>query len=169
MTGRQTRSDPARRRVDGLRGPGSRVPGWVAVPAGGVVAGLVLAAAPMLDLDATLVTFSPSQGRYVTHEVELDTLVVTPGREGSGEIQSFAQEPDGTVQAEPVELRGPWTWGFATTPRIGLAVPLLAAGNKADDAVKALTALGFSNVRAVGKTVGRASAIKLCAAVGVPF
>lgn len=37
-----------RRRVDGLRGPGSRVPGWVAVPVGGVVAGLVLAAAPTL-------------------------------------------------------------------------------------------------------------------------
>ena len=37
-----------RRRVDGLRGPGSRVPGWVVVPGGGVVAGLVLAAVPML-------------------------------------------------------------------------------------------------------------------------
>ena len=37
-----------RRRVDGLRGPGSRVPGWVAVPIGGVVAGLVLAAVPAL-------------------------------------------------------------------------------------------------------------------------
>ncbi len=49
----------------------------------------------------------------------------------------------------------------------GLAVPLLAAGNKADEAVKALTALGFSNVRAVGKTVGRASAIKLCRSIMV--
>jgi pimeloyl-ACP methyl ester carboxylesterase len=37
-----------RRRVDGLRGAGSRVPGWVAVPVGGVVAGLVLAAVPAL-------------------------------------------------------------------------------------------------------------------------
>jgi hypothetical protein len=37
-----------RRRVDGVRGPGSRLPGWVAVPVGGGVAGLVLALVPSL-------------------------------------------------------------------------------------------------------------------------
>jgi len=72
-----------------------------------------------------LVTFSPRRGRYVTHEVPLGTLAVTPGREGTGEIQSYAQEPDAVSEVEVVELRGPWTWGFGSTPRLGLAVPLL--------------------------------------------
>lgn len=49
----------------------------------------------------------------------------------------------------------------------GLSVPLLASGNKADDAVAALHALGFTDVRAVGSTVGRASAIKLCRSIMV--
>lgn len=49
----------------------------------------------------------------------------------------------------------------------GLDVPLLVAGNKADKAVKILGALGFTDVRAVGKTVGRASAIKLCRSIMV--
>ncbi len=50
---------------------------------------------------------------------------------------------------------------------VGLSVPLLVAGNKADEAVTKLTALGFSDVRAVGSTVGRASAIKLCRSIMV--
>ncbi len=50
---------------------------------------------------------------------------------------------------------------------VGLSVPLLVAGNKADGAVEKLTALGFTDVRAVGSTVGRASAIKLCRSIMV--
>ncbi len=72
----------------------------------------------------SLITFSPKQGRYVTHEVEVGALEVTPGREGTGDITSFAPESDGVVDAEPVELRSPWTWGFASTPRLGLTVPV---------------------------------------------
>ncbi|MEZ5709315.1 MAG: DUF1932 domain-containing protein [Blastomonas sp.] len=48
-----------------------------------------------------------------------------------------------------------------------LNVPLLVAGDVADDAVAALGALGFANVRAVGAEVGRASAIKMIRSVMV--
>ncbi|MFB0612262.1 NAD(P)-dependent oxidoreductase [Aurantiacibacter poecillastricola] len=50
---------------------------------------------------------------------------------------------------------------------VGLSVPLLVAGNKADEAVETLETLGFTDVREVGKTVGRASAIKLCRSIMV--
>ncbi len=87
---------------------------------------LVPVEAGTLDLPPiSLVTFSPSKARYVTHEVALGQLEVTPGREGSGEIQSFAVEGEGVVDGEPVRLRGPWTWGMTYTPRLGLGVPLL--------------------------------------------
>ncbi|MWV26731.1 NAD(P)-dependent oxidoreductase [Aurantiacibacter rhizosphaerae] len=49
----------------------------------------------------------------------------------------------------------------------GLDVPLLVSGNKADKAVDVLETLGFTDARAVGKTVGRASAIKLCRSIMV--
>ena len=49
----------------------------------------------------------------------------------------------------------------------GLDVPLLVSGNKSDKAVEILGALGFTDARAVGKTVGRASAIKLCRSIMV--
>ncbi len=49
----------------------------------------------------------------------------------------------------------------------GLSVPLLVAGNKAEEAVEILETLGFTDARAVGKTVGRASAIKLCRSIMV--
>ena len=49
----------------------------------------------------------------------------------------------------------------------GLSVPMLVSGNKADAAVETLTALGFTDVRSVGSTVGRASAIKLCRSIMV--
>jgi 3-hydroxyisobutyrate dehydrogenase-like beta-hydroxyacid dehydrogenase len=49
----------------------------------------------------------------------------------------------------------------------GMAVPLLIAGPHALAAQPLLEALGFSNVRAVGDEVGRASAIKLCRSVMV--
>lgn len=49
----------------------------------------------------------------------------------------------------------------------GMAVPLLVAGPRADDAHKLLERLGFTNVRTVGKSVGKASAIKLCRSIMV--
>jgi 3-hydroxyisobutyrate dehydrogenase-like beta-hydroxyacid dehydrogenase len=47
----------------------------------------------------------------------------------------------------------------------GIAVPLLLSGEEADDAKAALAALGFTNLRAVGMEVGRASAIKMIRSV----
>ena len=48
-----------------------------------------------------------------------------------------------------------------------LGVPLLVAGPDAGHAAALLQSLGFANVRVVGDTVGRASAIKLCRSVMV--
>jgi 3-hydroxyisobutyrate dehydrogenase-like beta-hydroxyacid dehydrogenase len=48
-----------------------------------------------------------------------------------------------------------------------LAVPLLLAGPAAPDAEAALRSAGFSNVRAVGSEVGKASAIKMIRSVMV--
>jgi len=39
-----------------------------------------------------IVTFSPSQGRYVTQRLEVPPIEVTPGREGAGEMESFAPD-----------------------------------------------------------------------------
>jgi len=83
-----------------------------------------------LDLpDLELVTFSPAAGDYVTHRLEVGAIEVSPGREGSGEVQSFA--PDAALDLDEgpeVVLEGPFTWGFASTPRVVLAVPLLLLG-----------------------------------------
>ncbi|MEM7789554.1 MAG: hypothetical protein AAF594_17680, partial [Bacteroidota bacterium] len=43
-----------------------------------------------------LVTFSPSRAAYVTHELDMPAIEVRPGREGTGEITSFA--PDATPE-----------------------------------------------------------------------
>lgn len=49
----------------------------------------------------------------------------------------------------------------------GLDVPLLASGPRATQAADLLGKLGFGNVRVSGKTVGKASAIKLCRSIMV--
>jgi len=49
----------------------------------------------------------------------------------------------------------------------GLAVPLLLAGARSEDARRMLAALGFTNLRIVGEEVGRASAIKMIRSVMV--
>lgn len=48
-----------------------------------------------------------------------------------------------------------------------MAVPLLLSGKAATDAAHCLSTLGFSNVRVVGDTIGRASAIKMVRSVMV--
>jgi 3-hydroxyisobutyrate dehydrogenase-like beta-hydroxyacid dehydrogenase len=48
-----------------------------------------------------------------------------------------------------------------------LSVPLLVSGADADDAVPQLQAAGFTNVRGVGDSIGRASAIKMIRSVMV--
>lgn len=49
----------------------------------------------------------------------------------------------------------------------GMSVPLLVAGPRAAKAQELLERLGFTDVRKVGKTVGKASAIKLCRSIMV--
>ncbi len=48
-----------------------------------------------------------------------------------------------------------------------VAVPLLVSGPDADAGVERLTAAGFTNIRAVGDTVGRASSIKMIRSIVV--
>jgi 3-hydroxyisobutyrate dehydrogenase-like beta-hydroxyacid dehydrogenase len=48
-----------------------------------------------------------------------------------------------------------------------MAVPLLASGPDAEECVRRLRALGFSDIRSVGEILGRASAIKMIRSVMV--
>lgn len=79
-----------------------------------------------------LVTFSPSRGEYVTHDIEMPKITVVPGREGDGAVEVYGAS--GTSDAaEPVaiDVRPVYTWGRATAPSlrglIGPAVGLAAA------------------------------------------
>lgn len=94
----------------------------------------------------SLVTFSPKKGEYVTHSIDVGDLVATPGREGTGEIESFATDDGAPVEEQKVVLREPWTWGFVQTPRIGLAIPILLVGAAAPGAVT-MTAQGLVALR----------------------
>jgi hypothetical protein len=62
-----------------------------------------------------LYTFSPEQGAYVAHRVELPAIEVAPGNEGSGEMESFAQGLLGTPVEDPYALRDIRRSGALTT------------------------------------------------------
>ena len=98
--------------------------------------------------DLELVTFSPSKGDYETHRLVVGQLEVAPGREGSGgEVQSYAADEVPDLPDEPeVVLEGPFTWGFASTPRLVFVVPLLLVGAAAPGVVT-LTGQGMAWVR----------------------
>jgi len=67
-----------------------------------------------------LVTFSPSRGEFVTHEITLPAIAVRPGREGSGEVTSFAPDvdPDALVESVDMTPRAILTSGRATAWRL---------------------------------------------------
>lgn len=55
-----------------------------------------------------LVTFSPSQGRYVTHTLAVPPLTVRAGGEAASQVESFgapAQAPQGSAEQEMAEVR----------------------------------------------------------------
>jgi hypothetical protein len=74
-----------------------------------------------------LITFSPTRGEYVTHRVELPAIAVSPGKEGAGQVTSFAgdgptfSEADASVTA-PRALRGS---GRDTVWALSAALPVL--------------------------------------------
>ena len=78
-----------------------------------------------------LITFSPAKGRYVTHRVELPDVAVRPGREGGGQITSFAEglgELAGpAAEDEPAGAapRAVLTQGAATTMPASAWLPFL--------------------------------------------
>lgn len=56
-----------------------------------------------------LITFSPTKAAFVTHELTIPPITVRPGREGTGEVTSFAPEatdlpPDAQVDMAPREI-----------------------------------------------------------------
>lgn len=76
-----------------------------------------------------LVTFDPKKGEYETHRVDFPSLVVTPGREGEGEVTSFAPERTEGVEGGPMEdatvPRDIWREGSATTVPTNAWLPWL--------------------------------------------
>lgn len=74
----------------------------------------------------TLVTFSPSRGEFVTHSLVLPTIRVTPGREGSGEITSFAPEANPELVASvDMAPRDVLRSGRAVAWRLGGWLPVM--------------------------------------------
>lgn len=68
-----------------------------------------------------LVTFSPSQGRYVTVKAQLGTLTVV-GEGARVDVQTFGA--DGEIAGpEPVDLVDIYGWGPATTPPLAPLIP----------------------------------------------
>jgi len=73
----------------------------------------------------SLITFSPTRREYVTHNVDLPTITVMPGREGTGEVTSFGSPGDA---ADPVDLAAPQEirpTGPDTTLRLSALMPAL--------------------------------------------
>jgi hypothetical protein len=116
---------------DGDTAVQARIDGSSFVAAGEVRRVLVPTAEGHLDLpDFSLVTFSPTEGRYVTHTVSLPEIEVAAGREGAGgAIQRFGTPAADSAGAElSSSLRQPYATGRATVPRLDPWIaPLLAA------------------------------------------
>lgn len=78
--------------------------------------------------ELSVVTFSPTEGRYVTRTVKVPPIRVTPGREGDGTVERFGTNeptlPDGAPD-DRLELRPPYTWGRASAPPLAAALPVL--------------------------------------------
>lgn len=108
----------------------ARVDGSTFVATGEVRRVLVPTTQGVLDLpDATVVTFSPTEGRYVTHTVAMPSIDVAGGHEGASEMQRFgtASVEAGEEEA-PISLRPSYATGRATLPPLAMwLAPLLAA------------------------------------------
>ena len=73
-----------------------------------------------------IITWSPRQQTYITHEVALGRVTVTAGREMATQLESFAEEADAPIsEQEAIDFRGNYTWGMASRPPVQRAVPWL--------------------------------------------
>ena len=114
-----------------------------------------------LDLaPVQIVTFSPTQKKYVTHSVSIDPITVTPGREGAmADIESFgatgplAVTPTGTT----IDFRENYRWGPGWAPPIA-AVATLAAFASSVPAAGVLMLVALAFIR--NKRAARAEARK---------
>lgn len=78
--------------------------------------------------ELAIITFSPTRGDFVTHRVELGSLEVLAGREGSSQLESFSGAlPEGADEdvLVPVAFRDVYTWGAARALPVGTLLPLL--------------------------------------------
>jgi hypothetical protein len=110
----------------------ARIDGSVFVATGEVRRVLVPTAEGTLDLpDATLVTFSPTEGRYVTHTLPMPSIAVTAGKEDAASALQRFGSPGVKVAADdaPLAPRPPYATGRATVvPLLPWLAPLLGVG-----------------------------------------
>lgn len=71
----------------------------------------------------SLVAFSPTEGRYVTVEVEVGAIEVV-GQGVEVALKAFGADGGGVDAAPPVELVDVYTWGPSVTPPLAPLVPL---------------------------------------------
>ena len=102
-----------------------------------------------------MITFSPARGEYVTHRVEVPPLVVTGAADAMASVESFAGEPGEVVEGDGVDFRDIHRWGFASTPFLGPAVPVLA-GLAALPGVAVFGALGVAAAMRLRRREGSA-------------
>lgn len=77
---------------------------------------------PLPEVPVTV--FDPNKGAYVTLSFPASQLDVR-GQGEKVEIETFGVDGPAPEAFEPVDVRGVFTWGFATTPPLAPTVPLL--------------------------------------------
>jgi len=78
-----------------------------------------------------IVTFSPTKGEYVTHEVAVQALQVSPGREGAGVgVESFGGAAPLAVApvGDTIDFRENYRWGMGWAPPVANLATLAAFG-----------------------------------------
>ncbi|MFT4621544.1 MAG: hypothetical protein ACI8PZ_000196 [Myxococcota bacterium] len=73
-----------------------------------------------------LITFSTVKGEYITHQVEVPSLMVTGASDAGADVESFAVEPDAIVEGDGIDFRDIYRYGLSSTPFLGPVVPLIA-------------------------------------------
>lgn len=74
-----------------------------------------------------VVAFSPTQGRYVTHEIPLPAVEVAAGEAGRAEVASFARPGEAVTDDAPEDIRPIRAPSRARAWTLGAAAPVLVA------------------------------------------
>jgi hypothetical protein len=96
-----------------------------------------------LDLpDLRLVTFSPTRGEYVVHDIVMPKLTVVPGREGDVAVESYGTAASEVAEPVAIDVRPVYGWGRATAPSLRYVLPP-ALAVAASPGLLALAGLGI--------------------------